>query len=91
MLVTRQYYKFGYDVEKIAQIRGLKEGTIIDHLIEWAILDNKFPFEDFQLLTQEETLLDYRYKDLVEENSEISFLQYRLSQIAILKGRDNHE
>lgn len=91
MLVTRQYYKFGYDVEKIAQIRGLKEGTIIDHLIEWAILDDKFPFEDFQLLTQEETLLDYRYKDLVEENSEISFLQYRLSQIAILKGRDNHE
>lgn len=91
MLVTRQYYKFGYDVEKIAQIRGLKEGTIIDHLIEWAILDNKFPFEDFQLLTQEEILLDYRYKDLVEENSEISFLQYRLSQIAILKGRDNHE
>ena len=91
MLVTRQYYKFGYDVEKIAQIRGLKEGTITDHLIEWAILDDKFPFEDFQLLTQEETLLDYRYKDLVEENSEISFLQYRLSQIAILKGRDNHE
>ena len=91
MLVTRQYYKFGYDVEKIAQIRGLKEGTITDHLIEWAILDDKFPFEDFQLLTQEETLLDYRYKYLVEENPEISFLQYRLSQIAILKGRDNHE
>ncbi|MEQ3452665.1 helix-turn-helix domain-containing protein [Enterococcus cecorum] len=91
MLVTRQYYKFGYDVEKIAQIRGLKEGTITDHLIEWAILDDKFPFEDFQLLTQVETLLDYRYKDLVEENPEISFLQYRLSQIAILKGRDNHE
>ena len=54
-------------------------------------MDDKFPFEDFQLLTQEETLLDYRYKDLVEENPEISFLQYRLSQIAILKGRDNHE
>ena len=91
MLSTRQLYKFGYDVMKIAQIRNLKEGTITDHLIEWAILDDKFPFGDFQLLIQDESLLDYRYKDLVEEHPEISFLQYRLSQIAILKGKDKHE
>lgn len=91
MLFTRQLYKLGYDVQKIAKMRELKEGTITDHIIEWAILDDRFPFEDFQLLTREDRLLNCRYKDLIADNPELSFLQYRLSQIAILKGRNNHE
>lgn len=91
MLITRKLYKSVHDVQKIAQLRRLKEGTINDHIIEWAIIDEQFPFEDFQLLALDKSLLDYRYKDLIQVQPEISFLQYRLTQIAILKGRKKNE
>lgn len=91
MLVTRQLYKQGKSIEQIVQIRKLKEGTINDHLIEWAIGDDKFPFHQFQLLPLTEEVLQYRYKELTEQRPDVSFLQYRLSQIAFLKGRKANE
>jgi uncharacterized protein YpbB len=67
------------------ELRRLKPGTIQDHVIEWALVDEQFPFEKF--ITHQEilaTLPDdswkYSYKDLVEQY-DVAFLEIRLYQI----------
>lgn len=85
MLKTRKLFKQEYTFEQVMEFRRLKPGTIQDHVIEWALVDEQFPFEKF--ITHQEilaTLPDdswkYSYKDLVEQY-DVAFLEIRLYQI----------
>ncbi|MGO2639061.1 MAG: helix-turn-helix domain-containing protein [Enterococcus viikkiensis] len=87
MLKTREFFLAGKSLPKILDLRHLKQGTINDHFIEWALLDPMFPFEKFELVAfaalEEEQVIDAYYQDY-----EISYLNFRLSQIHFL--RSNH-
>ncbi|EOT42491.1 helix-turn-helix domain-containing protein [Enterococcus columbae] len=86
MLQTRHLFLQGYSIEKIAQIRRLKIGTLNDHMIEWALLDSKFPFERFELIVDAQ-LLTQTYQDFQEKYADKGFLCYRLSQLYQLNQR----
>ena len=47
MLVTRKMLQSGVSVGQVMQQRRLKLGTVQDHIIEWALLEETFPFEKF--------------------------------------------
>ncbi|WP_159721891.1 helix-turn-helix domain-containing protein [Enterococcus sp. CSURQ0835] len=82
MLLTRQLFLAGDSVKAIMTKRQLKEGTITDHLLEWALLDANFPFERFELATgvTGEAVRDLQYQDF-----DVSYLNFRLSQIKEVK------
>lgn len=86
MLKTRKLYLSGLSLEEIGQQRRLKQGTLNDHFIEWALLADDFPFSDFQLITpdSENEMLTWRY----QEFSEMPYLNFRLSQILFLKEQE---
>lgn len=88
MLQTRRLWLQGYSKKEIMKQRHLKEGTVNDHLIEWAILDENFDFTPFismeQLKILESVPTDYRqlgYQEAVLAIPELSFERYRLYQI----------
>ena len=87
MLKTREFFLAGKSLPEILDLRHLKQGTINDHFIEWALLDPTFPFEEFELLDfaalEKEQVIDAYYQDY-----DLSYLNFRLSQIHFL--RSNH-
>lgn len=86
MLKTRQLVLQGAAMEDLLRLRKVKESTINDHLIEWAILDEAFPFAAFlpdkKISGDFAAIRLWRYQDYLDW----SFLQFRLTQIAYLKG-----
>lgn len=85
MLQTKKLLLAGNSIESVQHIRHLKQGTIQDHIIEWALLEEQFPFEKFlahheKLAALPEHSWNYRYKELIEL-SDLSFLEIRLYQI----------
>jgi len=52
ILETVKLYKENYSPEKIAKIRSLSEGTILNHLIKWYLAGGNFAIEEF--ITEEE-------------------------------------
>ncbi|MDA9461750.1 helix-turn-helix domain-containing protein [Enterococcus mundtii] len=95
MLTTRALILSGDSVEQVMMKRGLKKGTINDHLIEWAIFFDDFPFERLihsetrrSLASLDRSLLTLRYKDLVGQA--VDYGEFRLAQIETFKGGDNN-
>ncbi|MGM0147338.1 helix-turn-helix domain-containing protein [Enterococcus sp. AZ162] len=95
MLTTRALILSGDSVEQVMVKRGLKKGTINDHLIEWAIFFDDFPFERLihsetrrSLASLDRPLLTLRYKDL--EGQTIDYGEFRLAQIEAFKGGDKN-
>ena len=86
MLKTREYFLAGKTEAEILRLRHLKQGTINDHFIEWALLEKAFPFERFELLDfnqlSSEEVLDQRYQEY-----DIPYLNFRLSQIYYLREK----
>ena len=91
-IVSRQLFQQGLSLEEIGEQRRLKKGTLHDHFIEWAMMEQDFPFAAF--LTQEkyERLNQlpihswektYRELNLAQE---ISFFELRLYQIQEKRG-----
>ncbi|MGX7204357.1 helix-turn-helix domain-containing protein [Enterococcus pingfangensis] len=84
MLKTRAFFLAGKTASEILTLRRLKQGTINDHFIEWALLAADFPFERFEHLSfenlTENQIIDARYQDY-----EVSYLNFRLSQIYYLR------
>ncbi|KPG69318.1 helix-turn-helix domain-containing protein [Enterococcus sp. RIT-PI-f] len=88
MLETQRLFQEGLSVKEIMHQRNLKEGTVNDHLIEWALLDQNFPYARFD--RQIYRLLpasswQYRYQDL-QQLLGADFLPIRLFQIAQKRG-----
>jgi len=87
MYQTRRLFLQGNDLAHVMQYRNLTKGTIQDHLIEWAIVDQNFPFTNFlpqatcqRLVHLPQSSFRYPFKELTEEFS-ASFLEIRLYQI----------
>ncbi|MBM7709357.1 helix-turn-helix domain-containing protein [Enterococcus lemanii] len=92
-LQTKRLYKKGLTLEQIGQQRQIKQSTLNDHLLEWALMDETFPYSQFltptayQLLANlPENSWEYAYKELaLSEN--ISFFELRLYQIQMKRGK----
>ncbi|MDU5333566.1 helix-turn-helix domain-containing protein [Enterococcus sp.] len=84
MLKTREFFLAGKSESEILRLRHLKQGTINDHFIEWALMEETFPFERFQLVDFShlsiEQVIDQRYQEY-----DIPYLSFRLSQIYHLR------
>ena len=88
MLETQRLFQNGLSVKDIMRQRNLKEGTVNDHLIEWALLDEHFPYTRFdrQIYTHLPVCSwRYRYQEL-QQMLGADFLTIRLFQIAQKKG-----
>ena len=84
MLKTKELFLTEKTVDEILILRRLKQGTINDHFIEWALLDEKFPFDRFELLSFE----DMDIKEVINahyQSYDLSYLNFRLSQIYFLR------
>ncbi|MBO1301174.1 MULTISPECIES: helix-turn-helix domain-containing protein [Enterococcus] len=91
MLTTRALILAGDPVEEVMTKRALKKGTINDHLIEWAIFFDDFPFERLihsetrkALASLDRPLLTLKYKDLDVQT--VDYGEFRLAQIERFKG-----
>lgn len=86
MLKTREFFLAGKTVSEILTLRHLKQGTINDHFIEWALLDEVFPFERFELLDfkrlNANQVIDQHYQEY-----DVPYLNFRLSQIFYLRDQ----
>jgi uncharacterized protein YpbB len=86
MLKSRQLFLKGNTVEEIAQIRKIKIGTVNDHLIEWAISDEQFPYHSFAIKQQ---LPPASWKipySILQREVSLDFLTLRINQIAQKRG-----
>ncbi|MGY3777601.1 helix-turn-helix domain-containing protein [Isobaculum melis] len=85
---TRDLLLEGQTVEAVMQRRGLKQSTILDHIVEIVMIDSTFNIDPFvskakqqkisQLMAQEPTL---KIKALQAKLPEMSFFELRLVQI----------
>lgn len=89
MLYTRQLLLEEKSIGEVAQIRDLKVGTISDHIVEWSLYEESFPFERFiskasrenlDLLAAKEDVYAMRY-GAVNEKFPLDFIEFRLYQI----------
>ncbi|MFC4771327.1 helix-turn-helix domain-containing protein [Enterococcus hermanniensis] len=84
MIKTKELFLAGKTVDELLMLRQLKQGTINDHFIEWALLDETFPFERFELLhftgMNTDEVINARYQAY-----NLSYLNFRLSQIYFLR------
>ena len=80
----------GFTVEKIKQIRRLKESTIQEHLIIASILSNNFDYhqvltsEDHRILQSiysDDNLDDWKYQNLELSGHQIPFYKFRIYQV----------
>lgn len=91
-VLSRTLFQQGLTLEEISQQRRLKQGTLHDHFIEWAISDANFPFQAFlkpehQVILSQlpEASWDYPYATL-QLPKELSFFELRLYQIQEKRG-----
>lgn len=90
MWKTVDLLKQNYDLTTIQKVRQLKKGTVQDHVIEWAILDEDFPFEQF--LSKDEVVMlqsppeTWQYKEVTRDKP-IDYLEFRLTQIQCFQKR----
>lgn len=94
---TAEIYQRTQSLSDIAKIRGLRESTISDHLIELAISSNQesdilkiYPFGHLDELNHfsKETVVDCRnwdYQQLRQKINGLSFNEFRLYQIKQIK------
>lgn len=92
MWKTVELLKQNCDLVTIQKVRQLKKGTVQDHVIEWAILDEHFPFAHFLSKDTEEMLKlqsppeTWQYKEVNQEKP-IDYLEFRLYQIQCFQKR----
>lgn len=88
---TAELYKQGYTIGEIALMRRLKENTIEDHIVEYAMNEPTFPFEKFVSMVDQKRVFEAieanntrRLKVLHEIMPHLTFFQLRL---VLAKGR----
>lgn len=98
--VTYQSYLVGKTIEQIAQDRRIKLSTVHEHLLEMALIDSTFPFEDWlsnSLLSELKGINDnfpiyreWKYNDIENEVSgELTYFEMRLYQLWKKRGELN--
>ncbi|WP_165005862.1 MULTISPECIES: helix-turn-helix domain-containing protein [unclassified Enterococcus] len=97
MLITREMIKNGHSIETVMAQRHLKKGTVTDHLIEWALFFDDFPYESLvslqtkkQLSELDVPVRDWQYK-AINEDGKLDYGEFRFYQIQLLKGESVHD
>lgn len=83
---THNFFKSGFSIEEIAQVRQLKENTIYDHIVEIALYDLNFPISHFVNEANQEKIIkavrstkSYKLKDIKQlVDEDITYFQIRL-------------
>lgn len=82
---TAILFRQGYSIQQISQIRRLKQNTIEDHLVEWALNDSSFSIEQFVTLEDQALVSQIvdaydtkKLKVLYEIIGHLSYFQLRL-------------
>ena len=88
---TVKLFKQGHSISEIAALRSLKESTIEDHIVEYAMNETTFPFENFVSVVDQNLVFDVieqnntkRLKVLHEKVPHLTYFQLRL---VLAKGR----
>lgn len=88
---TAEFFKQGHSITEIASLRRLKQSTIEDHIVEYAMSEPKFPFENFVSLVDQKRVFEVieknstrRLKVLHEKLPHLTYFQLRL---VMAKGR----
>lgn len=90
---TKALFDQGHSLEEIAAIRQLKLNTIEDHIVEMALDDEHFPFEQFvqkeDCMNVQQTVQELgtkRLRRLKESCPQLSYFQLRLILCLPMKG-----
>ncbi|MCC4045532.1 helix-turn-helix domain-containing protein [Enterococcus gallinarum] len=86
MLKTRRLFLSGKSIEEIMELRQIKRGTVNDHLIEWAIIDDQFPYHYFATKQQFPPLSWKLPYHILQKEVPLDFLSIRINQIAQKRG-----
>ena len=86
MLKTRRLFLSGKSIEEIMALRQIKRGTVNDHLIEWAIIDDQFPYHYFATKQQFPPLSWKLPYHILQKEVPLDFLSIRINQIAQKRG-----
>lgn len=91
MLITRRLVLEGYSVEQVMSARQLKKGTVTDHLIEWLLFFDDFPYatmiskKTIDSLSRLNDVRSWNYRDINTQFS-LDYGEFRFYQLGILKG-----
>ncbi|MDH6363172.1 uncharacterized protein YpbB [Enterococcus sp. PF1-24] len=87
MIATKSLILAGDTIETVQKKRRLAKGTVYDHLLEWALFDEDFPYEKFltwentqPLITLTKPIRELQYRE-VTEISAVDYFTFRLYQI----------
>ncbi|WP_291292682.1 helix-turn-helix domain-containing protein [Enterococcus sp.] len=86
MLKTRRLFLSGQSIEEIMEQRQIKRGTVNDHLIEWAIIDEQFPYQAFASQYPFPPLAWKLPYQVLKQEVPLDFLSIRINQIAQKRG-----
>ncbi|EDL63607.1 helix-turn-helix domain-containing protein [Bacillus sp. SG-1] len=83
---TYKLLKRGFGIERIAEIRRLKESTVEDHIVEIALNDSQFSIEGFvpieeinQIIQKAKEVNKRKLKPIKEALPQLSYFQIRLT------------
>ena len=83
---TYKLLKRGFGIERIAEIRRLKESTVEDHVVEIALNDSQFSIEGFvpmeeinQIIQKAKEVNKRKLKPIKEALPQLSYFQIRLT------------
>lgn len=90
---TWELLEKGITVNQIARTRRIKDNTVKEHILMAAILIDHFPYQNF--LTKKFDLpgypTDWKIDNAQKVNSEVTFFDFRLTQIKKIKEMKNEE
>lgn len=95
MLITRKLILEGYSVEQVMSARQLKKGTVIDHLIEWLLFFDDFPYatmiskKTVDSLSRLNAVRSWNYREINTQFS-LDYGEFRFYQLGVLKGELEH-
>lgn len=95
MLITRKLILEGYSVEQVMSARQLKKGTVTDHLIEWLLFFDDFPYttmiskKTVDFLSRLKDVRSWNYREINAQSS-LDYGEFRFYQLGLLKGELEH-
>lgn len=91
MMITKQMFMNGQTIDQIMAIRHLKRGTVTDHLIEWALFFDDFPYERIlsaetigHLEPNKDSVREWRFSEW-NVDGQLDYGEFRLYQIYLLR------
>ncbi|HBN1517674.1 TPA: helix-turn-helix domain-containing protein, partial [Enterococcus faecium] len=91
MMITKQMFMNGQTIDQIMAIRHLKRGTVTDHLIEWALFFDDFPYEWIlsaetieRLEPNKDSVREWRFSEW-NVDGQLDYGEFRLYQIYLLR------